>query len=343
MIRTQPVALAHAPRVSVVIPCYNYARYLEACVRSALDQPGVMVDVTVVDDASQDGSAELADAISREDSRVKVVRHRENLGHLATANEALALAGGEFVVKLDADDLLAPGSLVRSASLLVRRPDVGFVYGEVCDFVDAAPPLAGDRRATSWTVWSGEEWLRAVLRRAHNVIAQPEVMMRRSALRVVGGYDLRLPWAEDYHLWLRLARRGSVGRVNGCVQGYYRVHSESFQRSAKDVRLSDLRARRDATLLFVREEELPDDLREHALAWFARDTRRLLASRRGEEGTPVEVVQEYERIARELERSAGVAPRRGPLVWGGPAGRLARRVFEMSRYRMWKATGLSWW
>src|SRR5437660_6584650 len=81
----KPVALAGpAPRVTVVVPCYNYGRYLPQCLASALDQPGVDVDVVLVDDASTDGSGDVAEELAAADSRITLVRHAVNAGHIAT-------------------------------------------------------------------------------------------------------------------------------------------------------------------------------------------------------------------------------------------------------------------
>jgi glycosyltransferase involved in cell wall biosynthesis len=117
------------PRVTVVIPCYNYARYLPDAVGSVTAQEGVNLDVVIVDDASTDNSVEVAESIVTRDPRVRLVRHESNRGHVETSNEALSLATGEYVVKLDADDLLTPGSLARSTALMERCPDMVLCYG----------------------------------------------------------------------------------------------------------------------------------------------------------------------------------------------------------------------
>jgi glycosyltransferase involved in cell wall biosynthesis len=326
--------------VSVVVPCYNYADFLETSILSALNQRDVDVDVTVVDDASEDASFAIATRIASADPRVRVFRHDVNQGHLRTANEALGHAAAEYVVKLDADDLLTPGSLARSGAVLAAHPEVGFVYGYPRQFSGPVPRI-DDCEPSSWTVWSSEAWLSKVLRRAHNVIMQPEVMIRRSALYDVGAwYSERLPWAEDYHLWLRLATHWSVGRVNGCVQGLYRVHPGSLQRSAEDLHLADLRARVDAVRLYVADPEVGARRANVALGALARDTKRLLAARRDDQGTSRTTLEEYSLIIEQLEVVAGEQPGRSPTTWRGPLGRFARRWFDAWRWRRWRATGV---
>ena len=106
------LAPGRRPQVSVIITCYNYGRFLPDAVNSALSQEHVEPEIIVVDDASTDDSANVAERLARNDPRVAVIRHDRNTGQVEAFNEGLAAASGEFIVRLDADDLLTPGSLV---------------------------------------------------------------------------------------------------------------------------------------------------------------------------------------------------------------------------------------
>ena len=122
--RVRPVRSLRRPTVSVVVPCYNYARYLRDAVDSVLSQEGVDVDVLIVDDYSSDGSAEVASSLAAGDERVRVIVHGQNVGHIATYNEGLASVAGDYVVLLSADDMLTPGALAGATSLMEARPNV---------------------------------------------------------------------------------------------------------------------------------------------------------------------------------------------------------------------------
>ena len=205
-------------RVSVVIPAYNYGRYLEDCVRSVLDQHGVDVDVLILDDASTDDTAARATRLASRDHRVRVILHVTNRGHIATFNEGLFTAEGEYVVLLDADDLLPPGSLARATALLEAHPEVGLVFGRPLTF-EAMPPRPTSEPLRGWTIWEGHEWIRQRCLNGANPIATPEVVMRTSVMRETGGMKPSLPHTGDFELWMQLAARASVGRVNGPPQG----------------------------------------------------------------------------------------------------------------------------
>lgn len=243
--RAGSVADVRPATVSVVIPCYNYGRYLPQAVASALDQDRVSVDVIVVDDASTDDS--LAVARSLLDDRVRVVAQPQNSGPVATFNRGLAEARGEFLVRLDADDMLTPGSLARSVALAQRHPSVGLVYGHPLHFSGEAPRAR--TRATEWTVWPGREWLRMRCERGTNVITSPEVLMRSSVVAVVGGQN-DLAHSHDMEMWLRIAAVSDVGYVGGADQAWHREHDRSLSALGVDM-VSDLYDRRDAfTVLF---------------------------------------------------------------------------------------------
>lgn len=226
-----------------MVPCYNYGRFLPECVASVLRQDGVDVDVLIIDDASPDGSAAVAHALAA-DPRVRAIEHVTNMGHIATYNEGLAKADGDYVVLLSADDLLAPGSLARATDLLEAHPEVGFVYGFSCAFVDRLPRPRP--RARSWSIWTGPQWLAENCRRGTNPVSTPDVVMRTSVLRELEGYDARLPHAADFLLWLRATTRAGVGRVNGADQAFYRMHGKNMHATEFAGMYHDITERRAA-------------------------------------------------------------------------------------------------
>ncbi len=166
---------------------------------------------------------------------------------IPAVNSGISEVTGEYFVKLDADDLLPPGSLKRSVELLERYPNVGFVYGRPRHFTGNEPPPVR-RGRPRWAVWPGAEWFALRCSVGVNCISQPEVVIRSSALREVGGYNPKLPHTSDVEMWLRLAAISDVGRINGVDQGYYRVHANSMQRTVNAGVMTDLVGRRDAFL-----------------------------------------------------------------------------------------------
>ncbi|MGN6102788.1 MAG: glycosyltransferase family 2 protein, partial [Devosia sp.] len=196
--RVEPAAPpGRACRVSVVIPCYNYGHYLRQCVGSVTEhQTGVEVEVIIVDDKSTDDSLTVARAIAAEDKRVRVIAHPHNNGNIANYNFGHDAATWEFVLLLSADDLVTPGALTRASALLAAEPGVGLVYGNAIHFDGELPPPRTEGR--TWIIWPGVDWLRDRCRMGYNVVASPEVVMRLSVVRAVGGYRSDLPHAGDF-------------------------------------------------------------------------------------------------------------------------------------------------
>ena len=254
--------------VTVVIPCFNYARYLPQAVQSALSQSVAQVNVIIVDDKSTDDSLAVAERLAAQDDRVTVIAHRANKGPVDTFNDGLAVADGEFVVRLDADDLLTPGSLQRALAVMQQFPSVGLVYGHPLHFQGDTLPGHRDT-ATGWTVWPGRKWLEARCRDGFNVITSPEVLMRRSVVDQVGG-QMQLAHTHDMEMWLRMSAFCDVAYIHGADQAWHREHARSL--SAREVTtMRDLAERRDAfeTLFSGKAATIPQAEALHALAKLA--------------------------------------------------------------------------
>lgn len=269
--------------VSVVIPCYNYGRYLRDAVSSVLDdQPGVDVRVLIIDDASPDGSGATAEAIAASDPRVEAVVHPSNRGHIATYNEGLlGWADGDYSVLMSADDLLTPGSLQRALDLLEAHPGVAFAYGYAQPFRDGAPLPQPRTTSRGWTVCDGSAWIERRCRLARSGISSAEVVVRTSLQHAVGGYNPRLPHHGDTEMWMRLASKGEVGLLRGVDQALYRRHTENMSSTYEPLRQFELARTTFDAILQQDEGHLPNAERlaplvHRKLAWEA-----LFAASRG--------------------------------------------------------------
>ncbi len=232
--------------VSVIVPCYDYAEFLDRCVASVLDQGGVDVRVLVIDDCSSDDTPAVAERLAAADARVEVRRHEVNHGHIATYNEGLAWADGDYVVLISADDLLTPGALERATSVMDAHPGVGMVYGRPLHAPSDQPLPAPSGRWRGTTIWPGHRWIDQRCRTGYNCISSPEVMVRTSVHRQVGGYKPELPHSGDLELWMRIAAVADIAYVRGIPQAIYRVHPRSMLRSRFADPLVDLEHRKAA-------------------------------------------------------------------------------------------------
>lgn len=188
-----------APRVSVVIAAYNAAATLAETLASVDAQTFGDLEIVVVDDGSSDATPELLQAQARTSPRLVWVR-QANAGVAAAREHAIAIARGELIAFVDADDLWLPGKLAAQVALFDRDPAVAFVY---CDAIDFFP--TGDA-SRSW--FAEKRPARGdVLRELFNgnFALTSTVVVRKAALAAVGGFDRSLRVNEDFELWLRLA------------------------------------------------------------------------------------------------------------------------------------------
>ncbi|WP_232664344.1 glycosyltransferase family 2 protein [Pseudonocardia sp. TRM90224] len=244
------------PTVDVAVPCYRYGEMLPTAVRSVLDQEGVTVRVLVIDDASGDGSADVAAELAAADDRVTVSVHEQNRGHIATFNEGvMEWAAADYTMLLSADDALPPGALRRATALMEADPDVAFVYGNALDW-DGSLPLPPARTAgAEWKIYSGQEWLRRRFALGVNPVSSPAAIVRTSVQKQAGGYDPELLHTSDLEVWMRLALYGKVGFIAHADQAYVRGHASnmSVAYEDRDGGVGDLRMRLLAYTTLVRK------------------------------------------------------------------------------------------
>ena len=193
-----------SPSVSVVIPAYNAERTIGRALESVFRQNQRSLEIVVVDDASRDRTAAVVQAFQRPE--IRLVSLPRNLGECGAMNHAIALARGDLIAFLDADDEWLDGKLDKQLARMAANPRLSFVTCG-CLFVDAdggrprpfglRPPV---ERADQ--VWRG------LLAAPH--VAKPCVVARSAALAAAGPFDSSLPVGGDQDMWIRLALLGEV-------------------------------------------------------------------------------------------------------------------------------------
>jgi len=183
-------------KVSVVMPAYNAEAYIEAAIRSALRQTWTDFELIVVDDCSQDATADIARRMAGEDGRIILLQNARNSGVSACRNAGVAKARGEWIAFLDSDDLWREDKLEKQLALLDRHPDAVLSY-------TASAFMDEDGRRYTYTMEAEEETdyetlLRRNLLSCSSVMVKREVMLRHP----MGGGQMH----EDYAAWLLILR-----------------------------------------------------------------------------------------------------------------------------------------
>ncbi len=183
------------PTVSVILATFNGASRIEAAIESVRAQAYASWELIVAIDGSTDGTADVVAGF--EDPRITAVTLAENQGPSAARNAAIAVARGEYVAFIDDDDEWLPDKLTRQVAMLLADPDLGLVHGGVLDVME-------DGRRLERIPPRGARSYRANLIRDR--LALSTVVVRRSALDRVGGFEPSLRSFEDWDLWTRVLR-----------------------------------------------------------------------------------------------------------------------------------------
>ena len=223
--------------VSVLMPCRNAGRYVQAAVESVLRQPQCL-ELLVADGESTDDTLEVLEALARADSRLRIVSRRDQ-GPADAINKAFNAARGTLIGWLNANDLMPAGTLARAVNALKVNPNWLMVYGEAEEFnsetgltqrFPTLPPSAGIKGFQS-----------------HCFICQPAVVFRRSMVVLLGKFDPQWRTSFNFDYWLRAfdAFPNRIGYIPH-LQGQKRLHGETItskQRSQMEVEATKLLAR----------------------------------------------------------------------------------------------------
>lgn len=182
------------PLVSIITPSYNQASFLEACIRSVLEQDYPNIEYIIVDGGSTDGSLEI---IEKYAGQLAWWVSEKDKGHADALNKGFARARGEILAWLNSDDTYYPGAVSDAVRALQANPDVGMVYGDA-DITDSEDQVIG-RFASRQTDY------RKLLRGSVH-IPQATTFFRADLYRQVGPMSLDFFFAFDYDLWVKLAK-----------------------------------------------------------------------------------------------------------------------------------------
>jgi glycosyltransferase involved in cell wall biosynthesis len=232
------------PTVSVVIPSYNHARFLDETLGSVLGQSFGDLEVLVVDDASTDGSQAVLAAWAARDARVRLQCHDTNLGIPRSLNDGLAAAAGEFMAFLDSDDWWHPRKLERQLAVARERPDVAV-------WTDGVTVGADGREEGSFVKFFSDErmppsgWLFEAMIRG-NLVTLQTVLVRRAHMHDIV-FDERVALLNDYTFLIDLSRRCEFAFVPETL-ARFRLHGANTTFARRELWATDARIVRDDVL-----------------------------------------------------------------------------------------------
>lgn len=216
-------------KVSILLSVYNGERFVRDAVLSILAQTYREFELLIVDDASTDGTHTILEELAAQDPRIRILTNSTNLGLTKSLNIALAAVGTgdpssafgllrmtekvwppqngiRYIARMDADDIALPDRLEKQLAFLQSHPDID-VVGTAYEWIDEDGAVIGRPH-----VITDPDDIHRVLPRT-NPLLHSSVVMRRSALERVHGYDESFRRAQDYDLWLRLSRTSRMANL----------------------------------------------------------------------------------------------------------------------------------
>jgi glycosyltransferase involved in cell wall biosynthesis len=215
-----------APKISVIVPCYNLAQYLPDALDSILTQGYDDFEVIVVNDASPDNTKEVATEYCNIDDRVRLINNPTNQYLSGALNTGITAARGKYIIPLDADNKLGIDALGTLAQALDKTRDIDIVYGSMRllepdgkEWISTWPPKEFDFKAQM----------------SHKNQISSTAMYRKSLWQRIGGYKTRCRTAEDADFWCRMTSYGGrAAKVTDDVTLIYRNRADSMSRINKD-------------------------------------------------------------------------------------------------------------
>jgi len=186
------------PLVSVIMPVYNGAKYIDEAIESILSQTFSDFEFIIIDDGSTDDTIQHIKRFN--DHRMLLLKNEHNMGITQSLNRGLESAKGEYICRMDADDISLANRLEKQVSFLQKYSSIVLV-GSSADQIDDKGIIVGEELMPL----SPAEINR--IKFIHNPFIHGSVMFRKSLLVEFGGYDVRWKYNEDYDLWLRFTSR----------------------------------------------------------------------------------------------------------------------------------------
>jgi hypothetical protein len=215
--------MSAVPRISVAMSVFDNERFVAAAIESICTQTFADFEFLIVDDGSRDGSGAIIAEHARRDPRIRILR-QENRGLIESLNRLIAEARAPLIARMDGDDIARPERFARQLAFLGAHPDYGVVGTNTHD-MDENGRI---RECTDFHPLDHAA-LAAALDHA-SPLCHSSVMMRREAVRRVGGYRPAFRHCEDYDLWLRLSEITRLGNLPDRLLLYRRSPSQISSR-----------------------------------------------------------------------------------------------------------------
>lgn len=222
------------PRVSVLMPVHNGARHLREAIESILNQKFENFEFIIIDDASTEEARRILKEYASSDYRIILIRNEKHLGITASLNVGLRCAKGEYVARMDGDDISLSDRISCQIDYLDLHSDVA-VVGCWIQVIDANGGITGTRKNV---IRDHADFLFSMLT-CRNWFCHSSVMFRKSVVDQLGGYNENWDVAQDFELWVKMALAGFDARIVQKQLFLYRAHSGQLTVTQRAMQLTN--------------------------------------------------------------------------------------------------------
>jgi|WetSurMetagenome_2_1015567.scaffolds.fasta_scaffold01836_13 glycosyltransferase involved in cell wall biosynthesis len=227
---------AKFPAVSVLLPVYNSEKYVAIAIESILQQTLKDFEFIIIDDHSSDNSWEIVKKYAKKDKRIIALRNKHNLKGCNTLNKGHALAKGKYIASIDHDDWSYPDRLEKQFNFMELHPKIGIVGG-IMEIINEAGKVVGKRK---YHLSDGE--IRKNIFR-YSPFSHPLIMIRKSILDKIGGYNQDYVPADDYELYFRIGKESMFANLPEVLLQYRVIASSMTHSLTRRMELATFRVR----------------------------------------------------------------------------------------------------
>jgi glycosyltransferase involved in cell wall biosynthesis len=229
------------PKISIIIPTYNRARYIAEAIKSVQNQTLREWEMIIIDDGSTDGTEKIIQDFLKTDLRISYFKNEKNLGIAKTRNRGVSLAKADYVAMLDSDDAwVTRDKLAKQLEAFVKNKKLGIVGTNAC-FIDEHGAIIEKNKTFSiadsgnggkYTNFPSDD---VGIRRTElyrNILMQSGLLIKKSAIEKAGSYDSSFTVCDDHDLWLKIGKDWQF-MILPSIDLSYRIHASGITKTKK--------------------------------------------------------------------------------------------------------------
>lgn len=242
------IAETKKPKVSVLMPVLNGLAFLKDSIESILSQSFNDFEFVIVNDVSTDGATELLNEYAKKDKRIRILQNKKNIGIVSSLNRGLRECCGEYIVRMDADDIAIRDRIEKQIKVMDSDQKIAVLGGSV-SYIDARGKELGIIRHC----FLGKSYL------STTPLLHPTVVIRKNYLTRNGlCYREKYYFAQDYFLWLELSKVGKISAIDNIVLKYRITKGAGRIKGLKMVIWHTLKVKKDAIFVLKMKPNLKD-------------------------------------------------------------------------------------